>query len=164
MPLYISYVKPPTVRSSQTANHWHIHIFTVLVARFIFSLLVQSPHCPPIKFWIPESIIMIRSIEPISTAYFINPSRHCMCFICMPPFRVRYRLAKHVLVEMNACNRRIVGPVVFYAVLVITKPCMWGFLCSQIIARYQLSEEISAATKNCWRHHFLCGPFLSKEN
>jgi hypothetical protein len=68
--------------------------------------------------------------KPISTAYFINPSRQSVCvshqkFLgkglieCLSPFTARQRLGKHVPAATNIRNnRRTVGRV-----------CPWVYLC-----------------------------------
>jgi hypothetical protein len=59
----------------------------------------------------PKFGMYIMTLEPISTAYFINP-----------PIVARQRLGKHVPAATNTQNnRRTVGCVVFYKVRVISK-------------------------------------------
>jgi hypothetical protein len=92
----------------------------------------------PINFSMAEPIFMkiyvyIMTSEPISTAYFINPSHQSACLYVYPPIVTkqrlcknpsivaRQRLGKNVTVATNtyANNRRTVGGVVFYAVRVV---------------------------------------------
>jgi hypothetical protein len=74
----------------------------------------------------------IMAPEPISTAYFINPSHQsvsvCVYLLsllgkgsvkCIPPFVARQRLGKNVTAATNTHNRRIVGRIVLYAVRVV---------------------------------------------
>jgi hypothetical protein len=35
---------------------------------------------------------------------------------------------------------------------------MKGDFVSLYVARQQLGKDVAAATKNCWRRRFLCGP------
>jgi hypothetical protein len=64
------------------------------------SRFVRWPCClcvclsPNINFWMPEQIfmklcmhIMIMATEPISTAYFINPSHQSVCLYVNPSYR-----------------------------------------------------------------------------
>jgi hypothetical protein len=76
----------------------------------------------------------ITTLEPISEAYFVNPSHQFVSvyaslqsllgkfsvkYIHIPLFFARQRLGKHVPGEMNTRNnRRIVGRV-----------CLWVYLC-----------------------------------
>jgi hypothetical protein len=67
---------------------------------------------PPIKFWLPGPIFTKLGMcfmvpEPISMAYFINPSHQLL-------------LARESLNTFQLL-RRIIGGVVFYAVLVVWK-------------------------------------------
>jgi hypothetical protein len=58
--------------------------------------------------------------EPISTAYFKNPSHQSVCLcvcICIPKVaRQRYRYN-----EFTKNNRRHIGTIVFYTVRVVSK-------------------------------------------
>jgi hypothetical protein len=63
----------------------------------------------------------IMAPEPISTAYFINPSNQCVCLYVYPPVVVRQRFLKNVTEVTNTRNNRIVGRVTFYAVRVLSK-------------------------------------------
>jgi hypothetical protein len=60
--------------------------------------------------------------DPISTAYFINPTRQSVC-TCIPPIVARQRLGKNVTARKKYTdnNRRIVGYVIFYAVRVVSE-------------------------------------------
>jgi hypothetical protein len=95
----------------ETGNYspelWHGHIFSLF---FLFEknkirpmispyclCVCESPHHN--NFWISESIFMelgtyINAPEPISTAYFLNPSR-------IHPSVARQRLGKSVTAETN---------------------------------------------------------------
>jgi hypothetical protein len=53
-------------------------------------------------------------------------------------------------------NNRIVGGVVFCTLRIISKESQW--VCLANVARQFLGKHVPAATKNCWRRHFLCGP------
>jgi hypothetical protein len=49
---------------------------------------------PPINFWIPEPIFMklgmyIMAPEPISTAYYINPSHQSVCLYVYPSYHCK---------------------------------------------------------------------------
>jgi hypothetical protein len=62
--------------------------------------------------------VYVMAPEPISTAYFINPSRQSV----ESPIVARQRLGKHVPAANNTCNNRgIVQSVDFYAVRVVSK-------------------------------------------
>jgi hypothetical protein len=71
----------------------------------------------------PEAIIMtlgmysyIMAPEPISVAYFINPSEPSVCV----------SLGRRVLTARNTRNsRKTVGGAIFYAVLVVSKKSLW---------------------------------------
>jgi hypothetical protein len=79
--------------------------------------------------------IYIMTPEPISTAYFINPS-HPRVSVCVPSIVARQRLGKHVSVETTTRNnRRIVERVIFYAIRVLSKESLWVCLCPLIVAR-----------------------------
>jgi hypothetical protein len=61
---------------------------------------------PPINLWMPEPLFMklgMRIIvpEPISTAYFINPSHQPVCLDVYPPIVARQWLGKNVTTAMN---------------------------------------------------------------
>jgi hypothetical protein len=43
----------------------------------------------------------IMALEPISTAYFINPSDQSECLYVYPPIVARQRLGKHVTAATN---------------------------------------------------------------
>jgi hypothetical protein len=74
--------------------------------------------------------VYIMASEPISTAYFINPSHQSVCLYVYPPIVARQRLGRHVPVAVNTLNnRRIVGGVVFYAARVVSKESLWVCLC-----------------------------------
>jgi hypothetical protein len=45
----------------------------------------------------------IMAPEPISVAYFINPSHYSVCLYVYPPIVARQRLDKNVTAAMNAC-------------------------------------------------------------
>jgi hypothetical protein len=75
----------------------------------------------------PEVIFMklgmrILALEPISTAYLINPSYQSVCLYVYPSTVARQWLGKNVSAAMNTNvnTRRIVGRVVFYAVRVVS--------------------------------------------
>jgi hypothetical protein len=84
----------------------------------------------------PEPVFMklcmfIMATEPISTAYFTNPSNLPMCLYVYPSYCCKatarlsvslQRLCKHVPETTNArCNSRIVGRLIFYGVRVLSK-------------------------------------------
>jgi hypothetical protein len=89
----------------------------------------------PINFLMSEQIFMklgmyIMSPEPVSTAYFINPSHQSVCLYVYPPIVTRQRLGKHVPAAMIIRkNRRIIGRVVFCTVRVVLKERLWVCLC-----------------------------------
>jgi hypothetical protein len=93
--------------------------------------------------------------ELISTVYFINPSRQCVC-VCILPTVARKWLCKQFPASANTrSNRRTVRCIVFYAVCVISKESLWVFL-----------HTPSSLPDKGWvnmfplqrRHSFLCGP------
>jgi hypothetical protein len=61
--------------------------------------------------------------EPISTPYFINPSYHFVCLYMYFSLIARQRLGKRSYRgnEYTRNDRRIVGPVILYAVRVLLK-------------------------------------------
>jgi hypothetical protein len=65
----------------------------------------------------------IMAPEPISAAYFINPSHQFICLYVCPPIAARQRIEKKRYRgnEYTRGNRRIVGRVVFYAIRVVSK-------------------------------------------
>jgi hypothetical protein len=66
--------------------------------------------------------IYIMAPQPISTAYFINPSHQSVCMHVNPFIIPRQRFGENVTAATNTHNNRIiVGRVVFYAVLVVSK-------------------------------------------
>jgi hypothetical protein len=92
---------------------------------------MRSPCClcvciPPINFKMPEPIFMklgmcIMAPEPISTAYFINPSQQSV-YMCIVTGQ---RLCKQVPEAKNVHDsRRIVEGVVIYTVHVVSKEGM----------------------------------------
>jgi hypothetical protein len=73
--------------------------------------------------WIPEPIFIkfdmyIMAPEPISTAFFINPSHQSVCLYVYPPFVARQRLGKiftaatktHAWLEYFWTRRFMYGP------------------------------------------------------
>jgi hypothetical protein len=79
---------------------------------------VNPPLPPPINFWMPQPIFMklgmyIMATEPISEAYFINPSHRSVCLYVYPSYRCS--------VKMFPLQRRIVGDVVFCWIRVVSK-------------------------------------------
>jgi hypothetical protein len=111
---------------------------------FIFSLislvvknesrLMRLPCCLclPHQLLMPEPIIMkpgtyITAPEPITTAYFTNPSHQSVCLYVYPSLIfARQRLGKHVPTATNTHkNRRIVRRVIFCTVFVLSKESLW---------------------------------------
>jgi hypothetical protein len=104
----------------------------------------------------------IMAPEPISTAYFINPSHQSVCPVCVsplsllgigsvkciPPFIARQRLGIHVSAVTNTPNsRRIVGRAIFYEVCVLENKVSVGpVVVPPIVARYELGEDVPVAT------------------
>jgi hypothetical protein len=77
------------------------------------------------NFWMPDSIFMkldmyIMALEPISTAYFINPSRQALC-LCILLFLSNGSAKRYRRNEYTRNNTRIVGGIVFYAVRIVSK-------------------------------------------
>jgi hypothetical protein len=68
--------------------------------------LMRSPCClfcvcgsPLINFWMSEPVFIKHSMyimapDPLSTAYFINPSHHSVCLYVYPSYLCKQRLAK----------------------------------------------------------------------
>jgi hypothetical protein len=78
----------------------------------------------------------------------------------IPPFSARQRLGKHVPAAKNTSNNiRIVKRVISYAVRVLSQESLWVCPC---IPLSLLGKDIPAATKDCWRRRFLCGPCRKK--
>jgi hypothetical protein len=64
----------------------------------------------------------IMTPEPISKAYFINPSHESVCLQVHLLIVARQRLGKNFAVAMNTqATIKIVGRVVFYAVRVVSE-------------------------------------------
>jgi hypothetical protein len=100
---------------------------------------------PPINFWMPETIFMkLRMYVYHGNWAHLNGILHksfpslCVSLLSLlcnglvksiPPFGARQRFGIHVRMEMIACNRRIVGHVIFYAVRVLSKESLWVCLC-----------------------------------
>jgi hypothetical protein len=111
---------------------------------------MRSPCClciPPLNFRIHEPVFMklgkyITTPEPISTAYFINPSHQSVCMYISPTV-ARQRLGKHVPSAMNTRkNRKIVGHVIFYAVHTVSKESLWVCVSVLIVARQRLDKHV----------------------
>jgi hypothetical protein len=94
--------------------------------------LMWSPFClclyiPPINFWMPEPIFMklgmyIMTPEPISTAYFINPSLYLLgngSVKTSPQQRIHASFSMRS-VSYQKESRRFVLPSTFCSVLVFT--------------------------------------------
>jgi hypothetical protein len=73
---------------------------------------MRSPCClcvcefPAINVWLPEAIFMklgmyIMAPEPISMAYFINPSHQSVCLYAYPSIVATQRLDGNVTAAMN---------------------------------------------------------------
>jgi hypothetical protein len=71
----------------------------------------------------------IIELEPISMAYFINPSHQSVCLCVYPPIIAMQRFGKHAPASTNTRNRRNVGRVVFYTVRVVSNESLWVRLC-----------------------------------
>jgi hypothetical protein len=90
-----------------------------------------SPANQPLNDWTDlYETWYIMTPEPISTAYFINPSHQSVYppivarqrIRKMCPSRARQRLDKHVPATTNTRNnRRIVGRFIFFAVRILSK-------------------------------------------
>jgi hypothetical protein len=66
--------------------------------------------------------VYIMAPEPISTAYFINPSLQSLCQYMYPHIVARQQLGKNITATTNTLNnRRIVGSIIFFAVCVVSK-------------------------------------------
>jgi hypothetical protein len=78
----------------------------------------------------------------------------------IPPFGAKQRLDKHVSAAANRRkNSRIVEPVIFFEVRVLSEETMGGLsLYPLIVTKQKLGKDVSATTKNCFRYRFLCGP------
>jgi hypothetical protein len=64
----------------------------------------------------------IMAPEPISTAYFINPSHQSVCLYVYPLIVARQRLEQTFRGnEYTQNHRRIVGSVVFHAIRVVSR-------------------------------------------
>jgi hypothetical protein len=78
--------------------------------------------------------IYITASEPISTTYFINLFHQSVCLHMYLRNVVRQMLSKHIPTETNTLNkRRIVEGVVLYAVLIVSKKCLW--VCGSVLCR-----------------------------
>jgi hypothetical protein len=72
----------------------------------------------------------IMAPEPISTAYFINPSNQSVRLFVYPPIVAKQQLGEHVPAATNRRNSRTtVGPVIFCAVHVVSKESLCASLC-----------------------------------
>jgi hypothetical protein len=67
----------------------------------------------------------IMALEPISAAYFINPSHQSECLYVYHTFAARQRLRKNVTAATNTREKleKIVGRVDFHAVHLISQEC-----------------------------------------
>jgi hypothetical protein len=88
----------------------------------------MSVNPPSINFQIPEPVfiklgVYIMASEPISAAYFINPSRQSLWLYVYPSIIARQQLSRNVTeaTKAHATNRRIIGCIVFYEVHAISK-------------------------------------------
>jgi hypothetical protein len=134
-----------------------------------------SPHVsvsarvsPLFNFWMPEPVFMEFSMylmapEPISMAYFLNPSHQCVCLYVYPPIIARQRLDMQFPKEKTRNNRRIVQCIVFDAARVVSDKSLWVCLCIPL----SLLDNSSVNTfPYQWRIvegvAFLCDPWLSK--
>jgi hypothetical protein len=117
--------------------------------------LMRSPCCLCVcvsslqTFSMPQTILMkfgtcIIAPEPISTAYFINPSHQSVCLYVYHHIVARQRLGKHVLAPTQNCWRRLVPPrsscYVLTHILQHAVPVMLPFLFSP----YSLCSGIDA--------------------
>jgi hypothetical protein len=86
----------------------------------------------------------------------------CVC-MCIDPVVAKQRLGRHVSATTNtrhSTSKRIVWPVIFYAVRVLLKESLWVCLCIPLsLLGKTLGNNVAAATKNCWRCRFLRGPW-----
>jgi hypothetical protein len=95
---------------------------------------VSQPYGPPwpvTKIALRNKVRMyIRTPEPISTAYFINPSHQSVCLYVYPPIVAR-QTTWYTRSRGNEYikQRRIVRRVVFCGVHVVSKESLWVCLC-----------------------------------
>jgi hypothetical protein len=94
-----------------------------------------------------------------STAYFINPSHRSVRLYVHP----RVSLLGSGLVDTFLWQRihatieeLLTAPLLCYQCLIKGEPVDLSVY-PPIVARQWHSKDVSAATKNCWRCHFLCG-------
>jgi hypothetical protein len=71
--------------------------------------------------------------DPISTAYFIDPSQQSVCLYVYHPVVARHRLGKHVPTTLVSRNNRIFGRVAFYAVLIVSDESLWVCCVSPVL-------------------------------
>jgi hypothetical protein len=112
--------------------------------------LLSVCRCSPlIKFWTPQPILMkaamyIMAPEPISTAYYINPSHQS---VCLYMYVDRQRLGKKIYCgnEYTRNNKRIVTCIVFNAIRVVWKETRRLVIprtsCYILIFRFQTAAE-----------------------
>jgi hypothetical protein len=101
----------------------------------------------------------ITGPEPISTAYFINPSHQNVCLHVYPlpllgngSIDTFTRQPIHATIEDCRRRRFLYGPCRMKG------ESMGLFVCPLIVAKQRLGKDFPAATKNCCGSRFLCGP------
>jgi hypothetical protein len=101
-----------------------------------------------IKLW----CMFIMAPEPISEAYFINPSYQPVCLLCVLPLSLPGNGSVNTFPR-----QRIHAPIeklldASFSVRSVS------YQRSLSVARQQLGKHVAAATKNRWRRRFLWGP------
>jgi hypothetical protein len=109
----------------------------------------------------------IMATEPVSKAYFINPSHQCVCLCVYASYRCKATALLIVSLlsvqgnsSVNTLPRQWKNYWIrhFYAVRVLSKESTWVSVCPPLVARRQHGKDVPAATKHCWRRRFLCAP------
>jgi hypothetical protein len=94
--------------------------------------------------------------EPLSTAYFINPSHQSLCLYAYP----HLSLLGNSSVDTFHVNEYTQQYKNYWRHNFVYSPCCikGESVYPLIIARQWLGKHIPAAMNNCWRHSFLRSP------
>jgi hypothetical protein len=118
----------------------------------------------------------IMPTEPISMAYYINPSHQSVCLYVYPSYRCKttarlsvylFLLLGNGLVNTFPCQRiqatiEELLDVSFCMRSVSYQRRVCGSVYPLTIARQQFGKDLPEATNNCWRRRFLCGQCIFK--
>jgi hypothetical protein len=121
---------------------------------------VYSPS-PTISFWMPEPVFMklgmcIMAPQPISVAYFINPSHQSVCLYVYP------RISFLGNGSVNTLPRQRVHETKknYWTRRFLWRPCSFKVEC----VSFSAFPSVVARQKKCWRRRFVCGQWRIKES